>query len=545
MDQDYEERKSSDITAASSARGSHTRSASPNATSGGVVPGYSALGDPEVLTRLPGGLDLDVGAARHPPSAQRFERFIEKLVDEVFVPAPDVKGALLWLNALDEHERAALIPTLGLGRLRNLLHSASRETAHTYARLIGELNLAARAADPQRYPTHVDQPNRVGLEQELTSFDLRPKAPADFKNGIVIAQTDERELDLPIWKLETEGAKRKSLCMELIHGPLPPDEYGHKKYVRARAALDAALKGQYASLEDMVAAYNELAPEGRYRLTALEAAQRFSGAPGRGKPGAQNTQTNIAIPYSKIGSGSDFAALFESKADGQMFEAAQEAAPALVDAACGTVPKEAQPSDVLHLLSLFTHVVYQEAKYAYHDTQAMLDSAEPDRRDAAKHQFHVMIKASPEDAVFSILSNEEAAVLATWWQSGNGPMQLLVQQVKTALAATGRQPSEAKLGTGRLSNVFGKAVALRVRHGAQLLSPASDKGISTVSPADYTQKDETIAHSHPRPTNRIPIYGHGRERYVVVEQRSGAHPLNDPKVLAAEKRKLIAAQQRL
>uniref|UniRef100_UPI00028972B6 eCIS core domain-containing protein n=1 Tax=Streptomyces acidiscabies TaxID=42234 RepID=UPI00028972B6 len=174
-------------------------------------------------------------------------------------------------------------------------------------------------------PLQEENAKRVGLEVEITvnleepasaagpssgpaaaSGASRPAKNATVRNGALLAQSGERELGLPVVKLEVEGMDRSggTPSMEVIYGPLPRAEYASQDFVRARQGLVAQFRtvaGQSVPFSQVITAYNRSLTGGatRYRLTLSTLGRRMTTL--RTRAVNENMQTNISVPYAKVG----------------------------------------------------------------------------------------------------------------------------------------------------------------------------------------------------------------------------------------------------
>ena len=388
-----------------------------------------------------------------------------------------------------------------------------------------------------------DSPNRVGIEQELASVELRA-AQEDKKNGVILAKTAQEEFDQPILKLETEGADRGTLCIELIYGPLEMKEYNEKAFKQAKQKLLAQLNTKQ-ELKDALSKYNAGLKEEdkRYRLNINNAvAEKYKIAQPKTKNNEikMSTQTNVAIPYSKLGQTPQegeigFEEMFgvQEKTDRSVYKKAREEAK--------IIKKEiATTSNNKHLQSVLTHIIFQEAKFLYERINK--DNVRP----VEKQKFHVMLKLSPEDAIVSILSEQENEALRKLL----GENTLLQKSIENTWKAA-KRPGKCQISKERIDSIkkqLEDVINARSRGAKKLKKVEKDNDKSEVlDESDNVMVDEKenemrIGHTHPRPTNRIALYSHGDEHYMVVEQRSSSHMLNqgDVKDNFDNKRNLIA-----
>ncbi|MED5373371.1 MAG: DUF4157 domain-containing protein [Myxococcota bacterium] len=386
--------------------------------------------------------------------------------------------------------------------------------------------------------------NRVGLEEELAWASIERVDKQESANGIVLAETDAQEMGLPVMKLETEGFDRGgglSGCMELVHGPLPRAEYQRQAYVDAKKGLMDAIHAGAAkskAQQSQVNKDNQLVPagpnrtrpkresertanlvrkwiasapgQGRYKLKPKAPASEFTKSAGPGTKYARNQQTNMMIDYDQLGDeAGGFEEAFVDGPDRKIYASARGTAQTL-SGQVGDAPSSA-------VTSLFTHLINNEA-IAF----GLLADPSTFGQKESKHKFHTMIKASPEDVVMSILSDDEAADLNGWART-QGNIEKVVTGVKAAITAALGHDRDVE--DARIRNALIKATGLRAAHGAQALGSVDDNDPSDVTNEDNEVQD-TLTHSHPRPSNRVPVSKKGGKSYVVVEQRASAHPLN-------------------
>ncbi|MEU4769700.1 DUF4157 domain-containing protein [Actinosynnema sp. NPDC023794] len=166
--------------------------------------------------------------------------------------------------------------------------------------------------------------------------------------------------------------------------------------------------------------------------------------------------------------------------------------------------------------ALFTQQLHQEAKYRFHgfDREVV---AEGD-----KHHFDVLLKASIQDVVMTVLNDDEARLLLAWLvDSAATPLAEAAMKVYRELGGLpGPGFSAAKL-RGYLTEVL----VTRLLAGRQLLETASD-ATRTSRVFGENREVATVAHIHPRPSSRVKVTVHGQHYYIVVEERDHAHSVN-------------------
>ncbi|MEU9924969.1 DUF4157 domain-containing protein [Streptomyces griseoluteus] len=385
-------------------------------------------------------------------------------------------------------------------------------------------------------PAVLDDAELAGLEVELPW--VRLNVPPGTGNGELLgASTATTEPGPPVIKLETEGTDRGSPTIELIYGPLPRTEYRSPALIEARGALVTALRPA-GPLKELLKSYNARlnTPElERYKITidgrsdTMRKVTVTKAQEEPSNPSNSNTQTNVSTPYTKLGTAADqnpeedFTNFFENQSghEATMFREARTRAAGIqtqIDSHWNTNHANAgRLTSGSTLTSLLTHLLYQEGMYINH----RLDRTQI--RDADKHHFHVMLKASPQDAVMSIISDDEAKMLLAWLVNTNATPLGAAAVATFASLRTGRQaPSPTRHMYRYLVNVL----VARLVAGRQLLEVkrgAQQRWSETRGDAHGVGQ---VAHVHPRPSNRLPITIQGTEYYIVVEQRSAKHSLN-------------------
>ncbi|MFD0225974.1 eCIS core domain-containing protein [Streptomyces hirsutus] len=447
-------------------------------------------------------------------------------------------------------------------------------------------------ADGRPQPQQISDAKRVGLEIEITvrleevspkgqgsSSKSKGKAVTTLKNGDVLAESQAKELGLPVIKLEVEGMDRGVPSIELIYGPLPRDEYMQASHQKAREQLLAQFKkvaGKSVALEEVIDGYNKALgnDSGSYELEMTGTGRKVKTLQTKGIN--QNIQTNISLPYAKVGAApppaeapanrgrgggrggapagrgrgaspaagrgrgrgggatastgqpaggvrGDFAGLFHDKSQKQLFEAARTAANGIADERVKGHP---------NVVSLLTQVLFQEAMYALHRIK------KGEERDVDKQRFHVMLKVSPQDVAMTVLSDDEAAGLLAWLQEG-GTLDALNRGATQAAEKGGAMVTKGvKVDLAGLVKALNTRLAAgRQQLGVRKKNTENDHS-SPVLDAEGASTSE-LRHFHPRASNRVPVTVENDVHHVVVEERSAGHLLNDPDVSAAEKHRFI------
>ncbi len=377
-------------------------------------------------------------------------------------------------------------------------------------------------------------PNLVGREVELPEVSLKIDKTRPVANGDPLAATAATtDVGLPVAKLEVEGISRMNApgmpptnaSVELIYGPLPVADYASAPLRSARSKLRAALQKK-GTLAALLVAYNGSlgSAEQRYALVATPTAATLTkGISSQSNP---DTQTNVSTPYTKLGKegapgSEDFAGFFERANHETLYREARSRSGGLVDAAVGywtgNYPGQARPTSGPDLKSLITQVLFQEAMYAEYRVERR------QQREVDKMKFHALMKLSPQDAVMSIISDDEAKLLLGWLAPTDGSaFETAVKAVVAKLTTMARPVASKTL----IRRYLVDALVTRLLAGRQLLDATGTGG--RVSPVYGAGGREVakLTHVHPRASNRIPITVSNGQYYMVVEQRA-AHPLND------------------
>ncbi len=381
------------------------------------------------------------------------------------------------------------------------------------------------AVGTRSQPATVANPRVAGLEMEMRNAVLTLEP--GMSNGQEIAHTGATTDvgGIPVMTLVIEGMNPGDPGMELVYGPLPVDEYQNPNLVSARDKLKRAIQ-KPGTATQMVSSYNKsLSPsEQRYRLEVGPHPQRKK----KQTPTPRiSAQTNVSTRYAKVGAQDsvperDFSAFYESTKDRQMYVRARSEAARLVgsittnwathhEAAAG--PLNRTP----YLPSLLTHLIHQEALYLNFE----LDRAVVERDD--KHHFHALFKISPQDAVMTILTDDDARLLLAWLvRTRATPLSAAVLATFGTLSST---RTNVTLDAQPIYDQLVDVLVARLLASRQLLREADDTTRTSPVHGAGRQVGE-VTHVHPRPSARLKIVVDGTRYYFVVEQRSSAHPIN-------------------
>jgi hypothetical protein len=375
----------------------------------------------------------------------------------------------------------------------------------------------------------------MGKEIELGGFRLLGES---WTNGIMLAQTLEKQLGIPLIKIEVEGVDRGLPAIEIVYGPLTAAQYTSAHFLGARRQLVSILLGKQKPVPKLVnkpnskgndkpaAASQSKAPPGRsfsdaiklynigvgekspYRLLLNEEDCRYQ-ISGSGI----NIQTNIALPYVAIGhlkTTEDVDRLFDGEITKALFGLARQKAQAIYAA----FPLDDVPAP--RLASLLTHLIYYDLMYGKHELCKGCETK------GSKMPFHVQFKFSPEDAVLGILWQDEVQALSAWLAS-----EKCMDFVRTVYmhGPPSRHRVYAALAAVDSLLQLCRTTDLRLAYGPQVLGPVE----SDSNPHSTPEQGFAVRHTMPRPSNRIPVMRldvPDGQHYVVIEQRSGGHHCN-------------------
>ena len=412
--------------------------------------------------------------------------------------------------------------------------------------------------DPDTGLMHVQNPDRVGKEIEQGRWTVSSSSGSKLKNGAVLATSDIEVLGQPVIKIEVEGAKRGTLATEIIYGPLTDQELRSDAYKSAKGKLyDQLASGK---LGDAIRKYNESLEGGetRYKLTAPPQYESLLMGIRSGEPQAQ---TNLAIRYTDLADGergvigkvvSDDTnnAKKDYKA---VHKASIKVATELVDK---NFPKEvATEKQQATLKALLTHALLtngmislrginklstfgskatrEQKAFAARYKGVMGLSKAPtipnakkgnseDEFTSLKYRFNLLIKASPEDAVMGILTQQEVKLLQDWLKQKENQKTFIEEAAKVSSSRQATSVSALQQGVLLTIESLLKVSEKRLEGGVKQLRKAKAKGSGSEAEVKATSLlDGTeIYHTHPRPTNRIPIMIDSKgDHHIVVESR--------------------------
>ncbi|MCG8563452.1 MAG: hypothetical protein MI747_00020, partial [Desulfobacterales bacterium] len=368
---------------------------------------------------------------------------------------------------------------------------------------------SARQTSKEDSFTRTDLVDRVGFEEE---FRTRITSLGDTKltKGLVLGRTRSDELGVPVLQLEVEAEADGSIAFfELVTGPLTSAEYMAPGYATARGILLDILKTNDGTLsvQDILDDYNR-----RLRHTLGSDASRYELIPGdravneatqvAARPKGKFTQqTNVLIAYGDLGT-----SVFLNSLDERGFPQARpmaELAASRVDAVLtdmGMDPGLVRPE----MRAFVFQVLFNE----------MMGAAGKGGFSRSKILYSLLLRFSPEDAVFSVLNEDEVRAVDEWYDRGGG--QRLETIIRKSLT-----PDQAQRFSGadrRFASIFDHATAKRLELGQLQLRVDRDK---TYEISSLPGGDDFIIHSMPRAHSRTRFVESEGRIYGVVEYRSG------------------------
>jgi len=254
-----------------------------------------------------------------------------------------------------------------------------------------------------------------------------------------------------------------------------------------------------------------------------------------------NFQTNVSVPYAKLGQEGPQDPTQENEYAGfEDFFGPNEQTPRAMyvrarEQANALAPAAGFSSEVKALL---THIMHHYAMYE--NAQVTPHGEGPED----KHKFHVMIKMSPQDAVMTILSAADVTGLSTWL-AVPGNRRTLREAYLRVLPPSGRASAVTDdTLPGELTPALDARSTLDARNNRdnRVLLDVMDQDGDTFTVPLGQGDSAAINILHPRRSNRVPVYAGDQQYWVVIEQRSANHPLNDPtQVKDKAKRDLVTA----
>ncbi len=403
-------------------------------------------------------------------------------------------------------------------RLEQLVRDVTPESVTQYMN-----DYQGMAAGTRQQPRNISRPMVVGLEMEMRNAVLQLEE--GMANGEELARTPvTTEVGPPVMKLVVEGMEPGDPGMELVYGPLAPDEYKSPALISARNKLKTAIR-RAGTMAQLVTVYNKSlqTSEQRYRLVPGPHQQWRKKATPTPRIG---TQTNVSTPYSKVGRTNnrpeqDFGAFFESNSQRRVHDAARTQAAALVTKIAAhwnaNYQNLGQLAPGINLGPMLTHLLYQEAMYANHQFDRNVIGHDD------KHAFHVLLKLSPQDVAMGLITDDEAKLLLAWLADNKA--KPIAAAVLDTFKAFNKPYAKVTVESDAIYQYMVDVLVARLLADQQLLGEANDEDRTSAVFGNARQVAD-VTHFHPRPSNRRPINVSGNKYFMVVEQRSMVHAVN-------------------
>ncbi|MEJ8675072.1 hypothetical protein [Chromobacterium amazonense] len=324
-------------------------------------------------------------------------------------------------------------PSAGLASPARLTTATQRPPVTTAAAPAAAPAARSATMPTDARPVAVFSGPMLGVEIELHGVRV---SSAGVDNKVTLAQTAAHDAHgNPLLKLVVDGAHRDKPCVEIVTAPHAPQAFQSGPL---RDALDLLQKQskQLAQqsrnaksrpqMEDLIKAFNAtLKGEAtRFRLAAGEANARIA-APGvNGKRCNDYQQTNVMVPYAALAQkDSGISELFFSTAAQRArFHASVDQANRLADTMLHSIGYE---GDVPMVRAFLCQMIYQDS--------ILNEKAEGSQ--FYKDAFPFFIKTTLHDALFSLLSQEDVAVLTRMVDQRD-----FQQQMKQAIQASCTNP---------------------------------------------------------------------------------------------------------
>ncbi|MCG8532017.1 MAG: hypothetical protein MI749_15330, partial [Desulfovibrionales bacterium] len=344
--------------------------------------------------------------------------------------------------------------------------------------------------------------DRAGLEQEIPFIRLN-STRMDLGRQVPMAITEASELGIPVFSLELDAVGNGLVYYpELVLGPLRSSEYMNPDLDVARRILMARFKdSSLTNMEQVIQGYNTelirtLGRAGRrYYLHGQDpnlASVSIRRLPRRSI--RYNNQVSLLIPYSELGS-AKFIRSLSLPLDLARVRAIKARSQALLRemGVSATVGPELEA----FAFQLFFNIYQRQVAGG---------------NGAGKVNFTLLSRFSSEDAVYSILSDDEVRFVHDWYSREENRTWLLDQFAAEGLEDT----SDLSVGIW-LDNVLETTAELRLETGRAPLDASSHNSSYSWVPDDSGRLVEHL--SHPSPESRRPIVMRDGRYYGVFEYR--------------------------
>ncbi|WP_157646831.1 hypothetical protein [Burkholderia ubonensis] len=357
----------------------------------------------------------------------------------------------------------------------------------------------------RKQPCQIPALHMVGFEVELNGAILDGVAAKNFfkQRGYVLGESKGN----PGIRLDLEGGLRTKWQTPIIEMVTTPILENHLTqdggaFPFAFETLKSNLTStKFKTLGEAIFNYNGRVSE-RFRMDIMEGAGeiKLKAKPANGG----NQQTNINMAFRDIGTGK-YDNIF---ADTWNRKNIIGVARSLAERACSDAKIK---NDVIK--SFLTYVTYQEIIYK----SRRLDDAGVAEKVNIKHHFDTLIKSSPQDIIFSILSREDAKELLAANDGGKLEMGLLH-------GAGQFIGSASRLHSKRLHRILSNDMKIRAEISErQLVQQGGREDYFVIDDAGQKIK---IVKDTPRANGTIPPALYKETPCIVAEIRTASHPFN-------------------
>ncbi len=399
----------------------------------------------------------------------------------------------------------------------------TRQEAEEYSRKVAEFaDFPRLGADRPRVSEFIrtDRMDRVGFELEVDGIRLGSRAGNSLSRGTVLAQTPDRELGEPVFKLVLDQLRlpeqlgivpKRFFYPELVVGPLTTEEYSSPNFHLARRLFLRQFQTltSQQSIGTLIEQYNQALWETlggaweRYALDPREEAglENIVVSPRSSVPVAYSNQATVTIPYARLGSPPFIESLHNPALMGGMGR--------LSTAVDGLLKSLRIPKTlVTPELEAFVFQLF------FDELQRDVAGGE----GASKLSYKLLLRFSLEDVIFSVLNDDQIEFLGKWFEKPSSRIHLQTQFSKMGLDA-----GEGSAIWKRMVNVFSTTLSQRREVGrAQLLVDVFDTTTYSPVPDD---SGRLVHHSHPFAESRRPFLVKDGRFYATVEYRSALNPL--------------------
>ncbi|MPY24373.1 hypothetical protein [Shewanella sp. YLB-07] len=254
----------------------------------------------------------------------------------------------------------------------------------------------------------VEEVDKIGIEIEipsalfsgrkakrLTGDEVLAKSSQGYYVGSKCIPNIELQVEAPQGGMTAQGGG----FVEIVFGPLSKGEVLSHSFKQAVSELKGLLLQNPISINDLITQYNSLIGHASiYRMAVVDEYKDVIISPG--KSDAMAMQTNIMLDFRAIGESAKVADLFDGarkKNDKVRFIKAQTLAKKWQEEH-GDTPNN------LNIRSFLTLLIFQ-TDYCMNSGSTMYDDEDK------TNSFPVFFRTSPEDIIFSILSNAEVEEL--------------------------------------------------------------------------------------------------------------------------------------